>query len=984
MWRKESLCFFLFAFIQQFLFAQQFSYKNFTTDNGFPSSESYAILQDQQGYMWFATDHGIARYDGEEFKIYTTADGLVDNTIVRMAEDSKGRIWLIGHNNEICYWEKGRFFTPPFSAQLSRSLYSWETVQIFYIDKNDDLWINAVTNIYRIHTSGNIFIEKQKKIENCDIPLKIVDDKKALYFIWGVKTLKKENGHFYVKIGCQKGKQIYYKTVNAQLNRVGEFGSVIYSRDKTLFYYAGKTLLIIHKNWETEVKEFKDNILNLSIDRNNDLWIGFRKAGVQYYKNADIKNTPVSFLNHCSVNSTFRDHEGGVWMSTLESGIFYIPSTSILVYPNIPFINDKIISINATKKDITVGTFGNELFRGIYNITTHGITVQKQLTDLQKKYVQFNSICQSSDTLHACYAGGLVLLTPDFKVIHVFKNLKVIGIKQFIRDDGNSLNYLTAIGINQIDKATKCGGPYNGVFKCSCCIFKDNELLIGGKRGLYLFKNAKYLSLGYIHPLLKKPIVDMKADHSGGLWIATANDGLIYFKDKHASQFTKQMGLISNVCTSLAIDEQNAVWVGTTSGISQMRYIDKEHWKIKNLSKKNGLNSNEITKLLVQHDSLWIGTMNGMSHVLISEISAPQPLCHVYMDSIKVNNISIDPNKKSFAYNENNLKFETAALTFVDQGNHLFRYRLIGLDTSWVETKTNKLIFNRLPSGDFQMEVQAANADGEWSHSAAFKFTIRKPFWFAWWFILLEIMLLFVMIYLIILFFVKRITRKEKEKARINKLLAEYQMKALTSQMNPHFIFNAINSIQNFILQNDGDIAYDYLEKFSRLIRTILNNSEKKEVTLQDELNAMELYIELEQLRFDNSFDYKCKVDERINANEILIPTLVIQPYIENAIWHGLMPLDEKGSISLLVTKQEHKLKIVLTDNGIGRKASNMITKKIKSKNHISMGTDLTSSRIKLFGDDVTNSIRIIDNYNNLNESTGTTVEILLPFIEIY
>jgi hypothetical protein len=985
MWRIRFRYFFLFVFAQQFLSAQQFSYKNFNTDNGFPSSEVYSILQDKMGYMWFGTDHGVARYNGEEFTIYTTADGLVDNTILRMVEDSKGRIWIFGHNNETCYWENGHIFIPAFSAQLAHSLQSWESIQIVYIDKNDDLWINAITSIYHIHTSGKIFLEKQKKIENCDISIKIIEDKKAFYFISRGRFSKNETGHFAVKVGYEVNDHIYYKMVDADLSASLTFGSVVYSHDKTIFFYAHKTLLIITKNGEIETKTFDNEILDLSIDRDNDLWIGFRKAGVSYYKNADIKNTPISFLSNSSVNSTYRDHEGGIWFSTLERGIFYVPSTSIIVYPNIPFLNDKIAFIGKTNDKVFVRTLEFEFSNGLCSVTTNAVTIQQQLMDFQKKYQRFNSVHQSGDTLYVEYSSAILLFTPDLKFIGEYKNENIVGIRQFIGSDATSLYYARSNGYIRINKVTKVATVYLAPFRISSSLFKNNDLLVGGKKGLYSFKDGKYLSLGDIDPLLKKPIVDMKVDQTGGLWLATANDGLIYFKNKHTTHFIKQKGLISNVCTSLTIDDYHNVWVGTTSGISQLKYPNKkEGWKIRNFTKKNGFNSNEITKLLADKDTLWVGTMSGLSHAIISEISAPEPLCSVYIDSIKVNNKSIGPDKRNFSYDENNLKFETAALTFVDQGFHLFRHRLIGLDTAWIETKTNELSFNRLPSGDFQLEVQAANADKAWSRSATYKFTIHKPFWLTYWFILLEVILVLVIIYLIILFAVKRITRKEKEKARINKLLAEYQMKALTSQMNPHFIFNAINSIQNFILLNDGDIAYDYLEKFSRLIRTVLTNSEKKEVTLQNELDTMELYIELEQLRFDNAFDYVCEVDACIDATDIIIPTLVIQPYIENAIWHGLMPLERKGHISLQITKQENKLKIVLMDDGIGRTASDRITKKIKSENHQSMGTHLTSSRIKLFGDDATNSVQIIDNYNDQGEATGTTIEIILPLIEQY
>lgn len=986
MWRIQFICFLLVVLLQQHSYSQQFSYKNFNPDNGFPSSEAYAILQDKMGYMWFATDHGVARYNGEEFIIYTTAEGLVDNTIVRMAEDSKGRVWFIGHNNEICYWEKGHIFVPSFSAQLAQSLQTWESVQIFYIDKNDDLWINAVSKIYRISTSGKISLEEQKRINDCHMAFKIIDNKKALYFITRFGFPKEKDGHTLVKIGYEINNQTYYKTTDINLNAPSSFGSVVYSsHTKKLFFFQGKTLLTIPMDGKIEIKRFKENILDLSLDCNNGLWIGFRKGGVAYYTNADLKNVPISFLKNCSVNSTYRDREGGVWISTLESGVFYIPSTSILVYPNIPFLNDKITFIGGTKSNVFIKTLGVEFFGGICSMTTQGITIQNQLMEFQNQFKYFTSISQAGDTVHLTYSNRILLLTPGLKVIDTFTNLFIAGVKEFIGSDATTLYYLKTNGITEINKTTKAISLASAPFKSYCALFRNNELLVGGKKGLYSYKNGKYLSLGFMDPLLKKSIIDMKTDRQGGLWLATISDGLIYFKDKHTLQFTKLKGLVSNICTSLVIDDYNQVWVGTTSGLSQLKYVAREgNWKIKNYTKKDGFNSNEITKLYVDHDSLWVGSMTGLSHAVISQISASQPPCSVYITSIKVNNERFDPYKKKFSYKENNLKFETAALTFIDQGTHLFRHRLIGLDTSWIENKTSELSFNRLPSGDFQLDVQAANADGIWSRSATYAFTIQKPFWLTWWFILLEVLLVIAVVNFIILFAVKRITRKETEKARINKLLTEYQMKALTSQMNPHFIFNAINSIQNFIILNDAEIAYDYLEKFSRLIRTVLTNSEKQEVTLKDELDTMELYIALEQLRFKNSFDYVCEVDECIDADEIIIPALMIQPYIENAIWHGIMPMDRKGRISLCITKQETKLKIVLTDNGIGRKASGMIMKKIKNVNHQSMGTNITSSRIKLFGENVTNSIEIIDNYNDRNEATGTTVEILLPFIEEY
>ena len=210
-------------------------------------------------------------------------------------------------------------------------------------------------------------------------------------------------------------------------------------------------------------------------------------------------------------------------------------------------------------------------------------------------------------------------------------------------------------------------------------------------------------------------------------------------------------------------------------------------------------------------------------------------------------------------------------------------------------------------------------------------------------------------------------------------------MKALTAQMNPHFIFNAINSIQNFIIQNHSTLAYDYLIKFSKLIRLVLNYSQDNEITLRQDLESLALYIELEQLRFKDSFEYRLTIDPDIETDSLLIPALLLQPYIENAIWHGLMPLKaHKGMIKLDIVIQTNLLKITITDNGVGRKASDQIQKKIIHTTHKSVGMELTGKRIELFGQESEFSIQIIDNYNEQNEPYGTTVEIILPMVEMY
>jgi hypothetical protein len=510
---------------------------------------------------------------------------------------------------------------------------------------------------------------------------------------------------------------------------------------------------------------------------------------------------------------------------------------------------------------------------------------------------------------------------------------------------------------------------------------------MGKKTGLYLFKDKKYKHLSYINPLLKSPIISLKEDKDSSIWIATIGNGVLRLKNNKVTQISKKDGLISTICTAISIDQYGNIWVGTNSGLSCIRKeeIEKGKWSIKNITEQTGLNSNDITKIYAFKEKLWVGTMNGVSSVDIQEALKPSAPSLAHIDSIKVNNISIS-GKTIFPYNENNLKFMLNGLTFNDNGNHNYRYRLIGLDTAWQQTNTDEILISNLAPGNYTFQAQIANADNIWSNrSSSYCFTIEKPFWLTWWFILLEVVMLVVIIYLIVLWRTNIIQKKENEKLRINKLLAEYQMKALTAQMNPHFIFNAINSIQNFIIQNHATLAYDYLIKFSKLIRLVLNNSKDNEISLKQELDTLGLYIELEQLRFEKSFTYNLQVETQIDQEALMIPALLLQPYIENAIWHGLMPLKTRlGIIALTIVQQDNCLKITISDNGVGRIVSDQIKKKIAHKTHQSVGMELTGKRIELFGQESKFSLQIIDNYSEHNEPIGTTVEIILPMIELY
>ena len=969
-------------------FSQQFNYTSFQTGNGLPSSETYCILQDKQGYIWVSTDNGVCRYDGKEFRTYTTTDGLTDNTIFRMCEDHKGRIWFASQSNEICYWQNGTIHPSPVSETLRKAMAPYDIIKEIVVDSSDIIWINTSKRILRFKQNP-VQLEEFRDSAVSFFRMISIENKKTILSVSGNggTYLNSEHSylfHFVCESSSQASTDVQHITLSERgLNLTQNNNACASTALGVYFYVLGDLMFILEKDKPTRFKKMSHPVIDLVVDRFNNLWIGYRKAGVDCFKNCDLNSKPISLFEPCSVGDICVDHEGGVWLATLENGIFHIPSIAIQVYSNVPVLKDHITFIGNIKNQVYVNTFGNNICKakdGFFSPDT-------MLNRLSKKYATLFSIADIRDTFYYGFSSELIRFSNRFIPFEPSSKLSRLGPKAILSTNDGGIWLFYGGGLRKLDTHTGYSKSYFSPFRASCAVAMDSDIFIGGKKGLYLFRGNKYLSLGYLHPLLKSPVTSLTSDEQGNIWATTVGNGILHLKNNRVTQFSEKEGMLSNICNVSVIDRYGNIWVGSNKGLSCIRqpFDAGKPYKIKNITQSNGLNSNEVTRLCAISDSLWVGTMSGLNLINIPQSLKPLPPSPVYISSVSVNNTYVPVEQQEFTYNQNNFKFILQGLTFTDH-EPVYRYRLIGSDSTWQQSKFNEIVLNNLAPGHYTFEAQVGNADHIWSSKPVnHSFMIHKPFWLTLWFIFLEIILMGVIIYLIIFWRTRIIKRKEQEKLKINRLLAEYQMKALTAQMNPHFIFNAINSIQNFIIQNHSTLAYDYLIKFSKLIRLVLNNSKDNEITLRQELDTLALYIELEQLRFKDSFMYQPTVDPSIDTDSLMIPALLLQPYVENAIWHGLMPLKtRKGIIKLNIFKiDDHLLKITITDNGIGRKASDQIRKKIH-RTHQSVGMELTGKRIELFGKDQQFSIQIIDNYDNRHEATGTTVEIILPMIELY
>lgn len=354
----------LFLFFKQFIIAQEFKYLHFDTNGGLPSSEVYSIIQDSKGYIWFATDHGICRYNGKDFTTYTIADGLPDNTIFRMCEDPQGRIWFASQSNELCYWDKGAIHQTPASGALHKVLASGGIVKDIFIDSLNKIWVNTQTiSLYSEAKSNYAEFRRTDSSSNSNCHL-IEINKKRIHFDITNNSQRKQTGPntYLAKIHSyhvDQPKNFREYTVESP-DRMDAIAKGMTGNGD--FLLGVDSLLYTFSNGAIIQKNLKKIIIKIVTDAKNNIWICYLKGGVDYFKGGDLTKTPISLLTTYSVDDVCIDHEGGVWAATLENGVFYMPSTSILVYTAPTELSDHIIYLSSVHDTLIMNTFGQNCF----------------------------------------------------------------------------------------------------------------------------------------------------------------------------------------------------------------------------------------------------------------------------------------------------------------------------------------------------------------------------------------------------------------------------------------------------------------------------------------------------------------------------------------------------------------------------------------------------------------------------------------------
>lgn len=990
-------------------FSQQYNFHNYSVKEGVAQSQVFSLLQDNRGYLWMGTrGGGITQFDGTDFKTYTVKDGLPNNYVSCIKEAATHNLW-IGTNNGLSEYN-GIKFTNHY-PQLNTTQFS---VQDIAFDKQGRKWLATSTGIFLFNDKQFINVTELLK-EKSSVVNSIHVDKKGN--IWYGNS----NGLFRITEKDKKFQVTKYDKAMGFMNNsitcinedssgnlwIGTYGDGAYVYNGNIFYRI-----------DLKLELYKQTVLDIYFDNKDNVWLATLYNGVTQY-NTISKTfswlTEQEGLSNNHVRSIIQDQSGNYWFGTSGGGVCNYFGKQFTVY-------DKSSGLG--------GNFIYSVFRDSRNRLWIGASDRGLSLLDSSKFFNFNqsngfenvkvkAIIEDNNGLLYFGTDGQGVYTYDGVTFTAIEELNKKYIRAMVRDkDGNLWIATAGTGLYKLSPnsvkplvtnyTTKDGLLHNRI--TSLLYDKSGRLWYGTENngiGYILNGILQNKSITSVDGLPSNAIRSLAEDKSGYLWLGTAGDGIastpLYQGDFRIKKYDHTNGLTSSNIYLMCFDIHDNLFTGTETGLDYL-YLNKDRkpYEIKHYSKGEGFTGIETCQNAVFTEldgTIWFGTINGLTkynpanlvkndHEPITNITNVK-LFYEPISNTPYKNYVSDWNKVSslkLPHNQNHLTFDFLAINFSNPEAVRYRWMLKGFDEEWSPVSVlHSFTYSNLNPGNYTFMVKACNEDGVWNdHPIELKFSISPPFWLRWWFITIVIITLGGMVFAVFKWRVNLIKSKaaeEQKKTQMEKDILELEQKALRLQMNPHFIFNALNSIQSQIGTDNEQAARYYLAKFSRLMRQILDNSRQATITLEEEINTLENYLLIEKFCNGDRFDYSISVDPNLEKDYIKIPPMLLQPFIENAIKHGLKYSNEKrGMIDVTFSEKNNLLECSVTDNGIGRVKAEELNKNSKETYHKSTALLVTQERLDLLKEDKNiRSLEIIDLYDENENASGTKVIVRIP-----
>lgn len=930
-------------------------------------------MQDAKGYIWVATDAGVSRFDGKVFENFSVDDGLPDNQILQLKEDRNGRVWFLALNGQLSYFSNGKIYNET-NDRLLKLLKLNAVIVSFFQDSKDRIWLGTNKNVLVMWDGKSIMKFISANSDRQFINTFVHEDPSGKIWAYSNRCVRVlDKGNF--KVLPHTTLPLSYKTA---LNMP----------DKSIAYIDQLGL---------NVKSGNEQPLKLGIDpgllQNNPgyfyfepkegLWLS-NNSGIHYIDRSGKVN---SYLQNISSSQVIRDSKGNMWFTT-SNGIYMLPQKDERLY----IINksnglgsDVIKSI--TKDDRNQIWLGMD-YAGISIVDGSTFKIKELLIPEKEKFNVIKQLTFDATDSSVYFASDYGLgRISDIHENHTIDYLKeannlMFVIKSFSLGSDKSLAMALSSGIVILpDRSNKF--EYSSLYfkqqadffnNRSYSVFYDQNkrLWFSNINGLSEFSQGKLYNYYEKSPLLTRRINDIQELNDGTIILATDGYGVIYIKNKKITKvITQRDGLVDNICKKLFI-KGNEVWAITNNGINKISLTGRAA-NIETFEYTSALLAEGVNGMYIDDRNAYFATNNGLVYFSTSKAQTASEVPPVFISSIVNNKVKLALNGKNHTLDpySNNITFHYSAIDFQNK-NVTYRYRLKS-DAAWTETKNRRLEFSSLEPGEYTFELSAKSDNSEWSSPARVNFIMEGHFWQTPLFFIIILAISGLALYKLAVMVTRRQKNKEQEQLLLKNKILMLEQRALQAMMNPHFVFNVMNSIQHYINTKDTTSANKILTGFARLIRKNLEICTKSYVTLEEELEYLELYLSLEKKRFGEKFSYTISIDKAIDKEETTIPSMILQPYIENAIWHGIMPREDGGKIDIDINlKDSGHLIIQIVDDGIG------IDNSLKEKKgqHISKGMDLTKERINLLNQVEPNPIQMQIRQNG---KSGTFVSIVIP-----
>lgn len=986
-------------------FAQSYreNYELFTTRTGLPNNAVLSIVQDDRNLLWIGTRKGLCIFDGYEFEVkrdvFGTPDGDWGNIFHSLCKDGKGNIWFATQNGKTGVYN---VHTGKVTSLATNDFTYQEHVVSMLCDASGTMWLGT--------NSGGLFMgdEQGKRLV-----------KASPKNFGSVLSIQQGPGKFIINHydSClhPAGRQIPVQHIPAYL-RIEDGYMLFCNTSRIIKIYENE--IITRRHYTT------------CITPTGRLLIATSNLVKEYDTSGRLANRLVigddaNSDNEDIANFIFEDATGIIWLGT-NSGLIKIDSrkyffTKFTTGGSYAKLNNNYVRAVFTddRDNIWVGYRGGLPSRLAYD------SAKQKFSSTSYSYAGSGAPAISAGAINIIRqlrsgillfggAEGLFFLPPNpGKAARLnrflLKKDTVAGLPVEVwslHEDrrGRVWAGTRAVGLYIIDPATRRFRhyKYDGITRTSpglapvWQVFEDykGDIWLATESGLDSvimrpdgYPAGFYNLHGHYSGEAGRQVWSVAEDTLHRLWIGTTDNGFSRVdKEKQAFiTYGRGSGLTGNVVCGLLFDRKGYLWMSTISGISR---FDVANQSFTHFSESDGLPGNDFNFnacYRAPSGRLLFGTKSGLT--LFDPAAAPAPRSTGQPVLVRTFNlwdkkyIDNPPAGKTItlAHNQNFFSFRFALPDYRAPETHYFRYMLQGFSNQWTKTDARHPIatFTNVPPGEYTLLVQGSGDGSRWgSKTTQLHLAIQPAFWQQPFFRLGLLLLLATGAALLVY---KRFTAtvaKEREKSRIGQKFAELEFRALQAQMNPHFIFNSINAIQHFMLSHNEITANAYLSRFARLMRLYLESSKNKYIPLSEEIDMLKLYVHLEHLRFEDKFEYSFSIGPGLESAQLEVPSMLLQPHVENAINHGLALRDTKGTLYISIHRTDNSIVCIIDDNGIGRHAAGR-----RRNGNRSRGIGLVQERLAAYKamDEIEIKTIITDKMNEDGTPAGTRVEVIMP-----